>query len=343
MSTLHIALPGTLWAAESGPEPYDGLVAPSLMRWINVGVAAPAAEACWSQWLMHNLAETLHDAPFAEAEAQTLGLPAAAGWLRADPVHVTLGRDDVALTSPAMLALSAEDSRALAEAINAHFVQDGYVLHAVAPQRWLLSCPQAIALITTDPWAATDIPQRFVAPTGEGVRTLRWWWNEAQMVLHSHPINAAREAAGMKPVNSLWPWASGRRPTPRAGLAGLLSDCKQARMLAGAMGVACLEIASLPTSGDVVAYSPSLIGALQSDDGRHWQDRFNDLERELLAPLAERFDRVDLTLGGLRPRVTLNVQRGGALGDLWQRWRARHTVLAPALAALAAAPQEGRA
>jgi hypothetical protein len=36
--------------------------------------------------------------------------------------------------------------------------------------------------------------------------------NEAQMVLHAHPVNQARQAAGQPVVNSLWPWGGGRLP-----------------------------------------------------------------------------------------------------------------------------------
>ena len=36
--------------------------------------------------------------------------------------------------------------------------------------------------------------------------------NEAQMVLHAHPVNEAREARGDPAVNSLWPWGAGRLP-----------------------------------------------------------------------------------------------------------------------------------
>ena len=34
--------------------------------------------------------------------------------------------------------------------------------------------------------------------------------NEAQMVLHAHPVNEAREARGEPAVNSLWLWGAGR-------------------------------------------------------------------------------------------------------------------------------------
>jgi hypothetical protein len=343
MSTLHIALPGTLWAAEAGAEPYDGLVAPSLARWAHGGGPQFAPETCWSQWLMHGLSGALRDAPFASAEAVNLGLHSAGAWLRADPVHVALGRDDVALTSPATLDLTAEESRALSTAINAHFAQDGYALHVAAPQRWLLSCPRALPLDTTDPWAATDVPQRYVAPTGEGVRALRQWWNEAQMVLHSHPINAEREARGAKPVNSVWPWASGPLSPRRDSVVALLSSCEQARTLAAAMGIPCPDLASLPTSGDVVAYFPELVRALQSGDGTQWREAFNRLERELITPLSERFDRVQLSLGGLRPRLSVHVQRRGAMAEIWRRWRAQHTLIASRLATLAATSLEGQA
>ena len=36
--------------------------------------------------------------------------------------------------------------------------------------------------------------------------------NEIQMLLHTHPVNLQREAAGKLPVNSLWFWGGGQLP-----------------------------------------------------------------------------------------------------------------------------------
>src|SRR3546814_15930088 len=44
------------------------------------------------------------------------------------------------------------------------------------------------------------------------MRRWRSLLNEAQIILHNHPWNARRAAAGKPPVNSLWFWGGGMLP-----------------------------------------------------------------------------------------------------------------------------------
>jgi hypothetical protein len=49
--------------------------------------------------------------------------------------------------------------------------------------------------------------------------------NEVQVALHQNPLNAARHARRMVPVNTLWLWGGGRLPKPvRTELRGVISD-----------------------------------------------------------------------------------------------------------------------
>ena len=49
-------------------------------------------------------------------------------------------------------------------------------------------------------------------PTGEDAPAWRARLNEAQMLLHAHPVNAEREAAGLPAVASIWWWGGGAAP-----------------------------------------------------------------------------------------------------------------------------------
>ena len=49
-------------------------------------------------------------------------------------------------------------------------------------------------------------------PKGEGAETLIHLTNSAQMLLNTHPVNAARIKAGEAPANSIWLWGQGRAP-----------------------------------------------------------------------------------------------------------------------------------
>ncbi len=50
-------------------------------------------------------------------------------------------------------------------------------------------------------------------PKGEGAEVLQELANSAQMILHDHPVNNTRVAAGKVPANSIWLWGEGRKPT----------------------------------------------------------------------------------------------------------------------------------
>ena len=49
-------------------------------------------------------------------------------------------------------------------------------------------------------------------PEGEGAEKLMQLMNDTQLLLKTHPVNVAREAAGKAPANSIWLWGQGRAP-----------------------------------------------------------------------------------------------------------------------------------
>ncbi len=59
--------------------------------------------------------------------------------------------------------------------------------------------------------------------------------NELQMLLHDHPVNAAREARGEPAVNSVWFWGAGRPPA-RAGPLAVGERGRAARARSGTRG-----------------------------------------------------------------------------------------------------------
>jgi hypothetical protein len=95
-------------------------------------------------------------------------------------------------------------SRALFEAVQPLFTGDGFLLRWGAPQRWYAAHESLAALPTAsldrvigrnvDAWLGSD-------PAARRMRRLQ---SEVQMVLHTHPLNAEREARGLLPVNSFW-------------------------------------------------------------------------------------------------------------------------------------------
>ncbi len=158
------------------------------------------------------------------------------GWGLLSPTHWLLGTEQVTLVDPAALALEDADARTLFDALRPLFDDggDGWSLHWGAPERWYACHPSLATLPTAALDRAVGQPiDRWLNrhPDAQGIRRLQ---AEAQMLLHDHPLNAARVERGALAVNSFW--LSGTGPTPPAASepAGLsIDDRLRAPALAG--------------------------------------------------------------------------------------------------------------
>jgi hypothetical protein len=125
-------------------------------------------------------------------------------WGLVTPAHWHLGTEQLSLLDPAGLLLNAEDSRALFDAVRELFTSQGWLLAWGAPLRWYAAHESLAGL----PCASLDrvIGRNVDLWLGSNprLRPLRRLQAEAQMLLHSHPLNAAREARCLLPVNSFW-------------------------------------------------------------------------------------------------------------------------------------------
>ncbi len=321
MSTITIALPGSLWPADAGDAPYDGLALPALRGGLSRIPAAQILDVlCWSGWLGALLLGAAADAPYAACAAAAHGLEGEGTWLRADPAHCTAGREDVALT--AMIGdLSVTESTALIAALNAHFEQDNVRFHAISASQWLMHSEAALDLRTVDPWGAMNVPARFVPITGNDARRLRQIMTEAQMLLFTHPINEARAARTALPVNCVWPWASGSQLKPKLAQSApqvfaLFSDCRQAQMLGEALSIAVNP--STANCENIVAFYPTLMASYLRGDGEVWRESFAALVAQKIAPLLLAKHQISFVLGGQRPTHLLRWQPAQGLAAFWQ-------------------------
>ena len=131
-------------------------------------------------------------------------------WAWVTPCHWAMGREHATLTDPAALGLSEADSRALMAAMQVYFNEDGITLHYAAPQRWLAAGELFRGLPTAsldralgrsvDPW----LPASTHTGSSAAGKKLRRLQNEMQMLMYTHPINEARSAQRLLPVNSIW-------------------------------------------------------------------------------------------------------------------------------------------
>src|SRR5690606_38216705 len=77
-------------------------------------------------------------------------------------------------------------------------------------QRWRLSLPEGLAPPTVSPAAVAVLPLRDWWSQDPAMRPWRRLLNEIQMAWHEHPVNEARVARGVPPVNALWLYGGAR-------------------------------------------------------------------------------------------------------------------------------------
>ncbi len=171
------------------------------------------------------------------------GDAAGAAWLRADPCRIQPDINGARLLDHGhTMELDAEDVKQLLPALRPLFGDAGMPIDAPAPSRWYLRLAPSTplpAFTAPDEALGTDLFDHLAA--GSEGRRWRSLLTEAQVVLHNHPWNARRLAAGKRPVNSLWFWGGGVLPdavrTPHARFHG---GDDLARALAVAAGAAAM-------------------------------------------------------------------------------------------------------
>lgn len=152
------------------------------------------------------------DWPLAPILLATLGVdPGDAWWIAADLVTLVAGRDDVGLGG-AVADLDRREADAIVAALNAHFAQDGVAFVAPRPDALFARAASPQRLVTHPPAAAAQRPLHALLPSGADAPTWLRWQSEIQMLLHAHPLNAARERQGRASANSVWFHGGGTLP-----------------------------------------------------------------------------------------------------------------------------------
>jgi hypothetical protein len=179
------------------------------------------------------------DSPLAPVTASYDGLNADLGyWLRADPVHLQAGMHGMTLLDAQHVGLSMAESAALAANLESLFGDAGWQLLAPTPQRWYVHPSCAIKLRTTP---LDDVATRHVnsaLPTGPSAAQVMRLVNDAQILLHAHPVNEVRESRGQAPINSLWLWGGGEMPNAGRRFLQVLAGQAEALALARLSGAA---------------------------------------------------------------------------------------------------------
>ncbi len=338
----HLLLPDLFWPERDFPDLYRALDAPALERLLAKGrqhaetatvEEGPFATTTAEAWLCERFGvERQADWPAAPyCLLADGGDPGEHYWLRADPVHLRLEGNRLLLADSGAFALSQEEAGCFAVSLNAHFSGDGLACYPLRPDRWYLRVAQAPALATTPLRAAAGRSIDTLLPRGADASSWQARLNEAQMLLHGHAVNAAREQAGQLPINSIWLWGGGRlahaAPGPFTAVwsrdAFALGLAQAARIAARKLPADAAELLSASASEGVnLIVLDGLRSAAQYGDAHAWREALARLERDWFAPLFEalRQERIGmLSLHALGPDGALSVET--TRGDLRRFWR----------------------
>ena len=333
MRVLQIVVPGLFWPDFKDARPYDGLTLPGLERLLARARVRTHTVTGVEGWWMAAWGFRSESTPVAALLAQAAGLDAdGRAWMCADPVGLQARGVELFLTAGGRLGITQPEAEALLETLNRFFAVDGLTFHAVAPDRWVVELAEVPVMTTTPLSAAHGRAIDALLPTGEGARDWIRRLNEAQMLLHDHPVNAAREAAGRPTVNSVWFWGAGPLSHPSAKPATrVYTDDLLGCALARAAGV---PVEPLPDAAQTVLGAASREAVLlefsactraaEAGDVDAWRAALQSLDLHCLSPAltalsAGMIDRVVLT--GITGRRCLEARISRL--DLLRFWRRR--------------------
>lgn len=251
------------------------------------------------------------------------GEPGEHYWLRADPVHLAVMRDRIVVAGTP--ALDAHEAADLTQSIK-DFFGPLCAPDAVTPTRWYLRVDGAVDLCTHAlPQALGGDAAQFEL-SGDDAAGWRSRMSELQMLLHTHPVNEAREARGAPTVNALWLWGGGvAQPVSAKPLSTkskfskpmtLAAQGPDRRALAQAAGVACLT--PEPQHWPMLTVLDTVHEAGQAGDVHGWREGMRKLEVDWFRALARR--RLGCVLEDPVHGRQL-VLRGVDFFKIWQRSR----------------------
>jgi len=294
---MQIVLPGALpeppQARALAPHVYRA--APTLQRWracgrVRTTTAMIAQTGCtaYEQWQLQQRGFTpAADQNLSAGLAALLAGPAAAAnepvWL-AELVHIALASDGATLVPARRLDLNEADSRALLTSAQALCDGSGFTLAPHSVTHWrVMPLDPAFSLRCASPERVAASSLHDWWPQESGARAWRQLFNTLQMHWFDHPVNQARAARNLPPVNGLW----------------LFGGAHPAQLHA--------ESADAPQVYD------NLVDPWLAQDWGAWLEALAELERTVFAPLARAPDA--LVLIGEEEILTVGP------AARWQFWR----------------------
>ena len=330
MQGWHVVIPGLC-----GPFPKDSMIseqaASPLLALLSGSQSIPAANSFYEQ------VATLFDLP--------QPLPVAALTLTAErnditgkhcmqlaSVHLHTDMDHAILYDEFALDLSPQEKQQLLSELNAHFAQDDIAIISDACGRWFIVSDEPFSVETSALHAVIGRNINFHLPAGENAVYWKRFLNEAQMLMHQSPVNAAREQQGKLVANSLWLWGQGSlsNRTTHPDTTVYTND----DLLRGVAQYADCDHHDLPTTAtalpqQAVICDTRLLSAASYGDVERWRDDLQTMMQQWLGDLPQlaRQHRAEVTIypchgsafrlspGGWRNAVTSLFARRGSAQD----------------------------
>jgi hypothetical protein len=257
------------------------------------------------------------------------GEPGDALWLRADPIHLGIEREHATIVPSAAFSVTREEAESLCEALNTHFSAE-MTIYPLHPERWCARLEAKIAPpAARSPLELARLPIGAHLPAGGDAKRWHGLLNESQMLLHNHPVNAAREARGEPAINSLWFWGAGHVPAGAAARWRSISGADP--LAAGLARLAGIARRALPRdAGAWLAEAPAdgvhliVLDGLRAPhalgDAQGYTAQLRELDERWCAPLvaALRSGRIGmLTIHAPEAGLAFETTRG----DLRRFWR----------------------
>lgn len=321
MKSVHLILPDLFLPKQFAADISTDLALPALQKLLACGnVETLAAQSVEAALCAAFGVSAQNDLPIAAITARYDGLQAGY-WLRADPVHLQLQRDQMLLSQT---SLSSDEARQFCASLNDYFAQQNISFYAPHPQRWYVRVNSLPDMQSTPISEVINCNVRAALPRGKEAAHWHQVFNESQMLLHAHPLNEQREMCGEPTINSLWLWGAGDSQPLKNNYAYASSDEIMMEMfaLAAATPYRKLNGQWQGQEGTQLLLCDGLRAALQTGDLQTWRDALQVLETGYAQPL------LDALRTGKLARLQIDVLAGEnskrlhlTRTDTWRFWR----------------------